>query len=74
MSGFNWKIKAGEIIASSSEPKSVEEARSAIETEEANRKTIRENRLNSWKEMAGQDLAYQKKAIEVDSDLLLYRE
>lgn len=59
------KIKAGEIIASSTEPKTAAEVEEIVETEEAKRKTIRESRLKRFEDLATTDHTHQKMSIEL---------
>lgn len=58
------KIKSGEILAASKEPKTADEINEIVTDEELKRKNIRENRLVKWQEMAEQDQKFQKAALE----------
>ena len=58
------KIKTGEIIATSTEPKTAAQVEEIVESEEAKRKNMRESRLQKFTDMADAEQKLQQKHLD----------
>jgi hypothetical protein len=63
------QIKTKEVIASTSEPQTADEVKSKIQEETQQRKSIREDRLAQYLEMAQKDQAFQNEALEILTEI-----